>query len=130
MSSERLRLWLERADAGYFLRDAETGEPVRWSDPRVRVVPVAGVSYRADVLGDETFDPGHKLALVREPDNEFDSHAIAIWNEQRTLQVGYVPREIAQELAGDEQAVSIWRVDGGLRVLIVGADAWIGMPRT
>jgi hypothetical protein len=128
LSSERLRLWLERADAGYFLRDAETGEPVRWSDPRVRVVPVAGVSYRADVLGNETFDPGHKLSLVPEPDNEFDPHAIAIWNEGRTLQVGYVPREVAQELTGDEQAVSIWRVDGGLRVLIVAPDAWIGTP--
>jgi hypothetical protein len=32
-------------------------------------------------------------------------------------------------LAGDEQAVSIWRTDGGLRVLIAPADAWIGRPR-
>ena len=32
-------------------------------------------------------------------------------------------------LEGDEQAVSLWRVDGGLRVLIVAADAWIGRPR-
>jgi hypothetical protein len=129
LRSERLRLWLERAEGGYYLRDAETGEPVRWSDPRVRVVPVAGVSYRVDVLGDETFDPGRRLSLVPEPDNEFDPHAIAIWNEQRTLQVGYVPRETAPELSGDEQAVSIWRVDGGLRVLIVSADAWVGTPR-
>ena len=28
-----------------------------------------------------------------------------------------------------EQAVSLWRVDGGLRVLIVPRDAWIGTPR-
>ena len=41
--SERLRLWLERGDAGYRLRDAATNEPVRWEDPRLRVVPVAGV---------------------------------------------------------------------------------------
>src|SRR6266542_2955888 len=98
----RLRLWLERGDAGYYLRDAETGDPVRWSDPRVRVVP--------------------------EPENEHDPNAVAIWNEARTLQVGYVPRDVAPELRGDEQAVSLWRVDGGLRVLIVPAEAWVATP--
>jgi hypothetical protein len=40
-----------------------------------------------------------------------------------------VPREVAPDLRGDEQAVSLWRVEGGLRVLIVGADAWIATPR-
>jgi len=45
--SERLRLWLEPGERGFHPRDASTGEPVRWQDPRIRVVPVAGVSYRA-----------------------------------------------------------------------------------
>jgi hypothetical protein len=130
LSSEtRLRLWLERGGSGFYLRDAETGEPVRWSDPRLRVVPVAGVSYREDALPDASFDPGRRLALVREPENEHDPNAVAIWNETRTLQVGYVPRDVAPELEGNEQAVSLWRVDGGLRVLIAPADAWIGQPR-
>jgi HIRAN domain len=127
--SERLRLWLERGGAGYYLGDAATGDPVRWSDPRVRVVPVAGVSYRADALPDPSFDPGRKLALVPEPENEHDPHAVAIWNEERVLQLGYVPREVAPELRGDEQPMSLWRVDGGLRVLIVPADAWVATPR-
>jgi hypothetical protein len=127
--SERLRLILERAQSGYHLRDAATGERVRWEDPRIRVVPAAGVSYRAEALPDESFEPGRRLALVPEPDNEHDPNAVGIWNEQRTLQVGYVPREVAPELAGDEQAVSLWRVEGGLRVLIVPADAWVGQPR-
>jgi hypothetical protein len=127
--SARLRLWLERGESGFYLRDAESGEAVRWSDPRLRVVPVAGVSYRADALPDESFDPGRRLALVREPENEHDPNAVAIWNESRTLQLGYVPRDVAAELRGDEQAMSLWRVDGGLRVLIVPADAWIASPR-
>ena len=80
-------------------------------------------------LPDESFDPGRRLSLVREPENEHDPNAVAIWNEERTLQVGYVPREVAPELSGDEQAVSLLRVDGGLRVLIAPADAWIGRPR-
>ena len=127
--AERLRLWLERAGSGYRLRDAATGEPVRWEDPRLRVVPVAGVSFRADALPDPSFDPGRRVALVPEPSNEHDPSAVAVWNEERTLQLGYVPREVAPQLAGDEQAVSLWRVEGGLRVLIAPADAWIGRPR-
>ena len=129
MSSERLRLWLERGEAGFHLRDAATDEPVRWSDPRLRVIAVAGVTFRPEALPDASFDPGRRLLLVREPENEHDPNAVAVWNEERTLQVGYVPREVAPELRGDEQAVSLWRVDGGLRVLIAPADAWIGLPR-
>jgi hypothetical protein len=127
--SERLRLILERARSGYRLRDAATGEPVRWEDPRIRVVAVAGVSYRAEALPDASFDPGRRLALVPEPENEHDPNAVAIWNEGRTLQVGYVPRDAAAELTGNEQALSLWRVESGLRVLIAPPDAWIGRPR-
>jgi hypothetical protein len=129
VAGERLRLLLERAQSGYYLRDAASGEPVRWEDPRIRVVPVAGVSYRAEALPDPSFDPGRRLALVPEPDNEHDPRAVGIWNEERALQLGYVPREIAAELGGDEQAVSLWRVEAGLRVLIVPHDAWVGRPR-
>jgi hypothetical protein len=127
--AQRLRLWLERGEHGYRLRDAATGEPVRWEDPRLRVVPVAGVSYRQDALADPAFDPGRRLSLVPEPENEHDANAVGIWNEERTLQLGYVPATVAPQLAGDEQAVSLWRVEGGLRVLLVPADAWVGLPR-
>jgi hypothetical protein len=127
--TERVRLWLERGERGYFLRDAATGEPVRWEDPRILVVSVAGVTFRPGNVDDPSFDPGRRLALVPEPDNEHDPNALAIWNEERTLQAGYVPAVNAAELAGDEQAVSIWRVEGGLRVLIAPPDAWIGTPR-
>jgi len=128
--SERLRLWLERGDSGYWLRDAATSAAVRWDDDRLLVVPVAGASYRLDALDDAGFEPGRRLALVPEPENEHDPNAIGIWNEGRTLQAGYVPAEIAPQLSGDEQAVSLWRVEGGLRVLVAPADAWIGRPRT
>jgi hypothetical protein len=126
----RLRLWLERGPSGYYLRDAATGEAVRWEDERLRVVAVAGVTFRPGAVDDPSFDPGRRLALVPEPDNEHDPNAVAIWNDERTVQAGYVPREVAPELGGDEQAVSLWRVEGGLRVLIAPADAWIGRPRT
>jgi hypothetical protein len=130
----RLRLWLERGESGYWLRDAATGEAVRWSDPRVHVVKVAGSSYRGDALQDASFAPGRRLALVPEPENPHDPHAVGIWDADRRLQAGYVPAEIAPELRGDEQAVSLWefREEGrrvGLRVLLAPADAWVQVPR-
>jgi hypothetical protein len=129
--TERLRLWLERdrRGAGYHLRDAATGERVTWEDERVRVVPVAGVSFRPDTVADAAFDPGARLALVSEPQNEFDPNAVGVWNADRTLQAGYVPREVAGDLDGTEVAVSLWRAGEGLRVLIVPAGSWVGRPR-
>jgi hypothetical protein len=133
--SERLRIWLERGESGYRLRDAATGDAMTWDDPRVYVIKLAGASYRADALQDEAFAPGCRLALVPEPDNEHDPDAIAVWDAQRRLQAGYVPAEVAPELRGDEQAVSLWEFRGedgsriGLRVLLAPVSAWIQEPR-
>ena len=134
-SSERIRLWLERTGDGYRIRDAATEELVRDDDPRIRIVKVAGVSYRMDELQDAAFTPGRRLALVPEPDNEHDPNAIAIFDEERQAQAGYVPAEVARNLdSGDWQAVSLREYvedgrRGGLRVLLAPREAWIGMPR-
>lgn len=134
-TNERLRLWLERSGDGYRLLDAATHELVRTSDPRIRVIKVSGVSYRFDALQDDAFAPGRRLALVAEPDNEHDPHAIGVWDEERRVQAGYVPAETARELAAEDwQAVSINEFfdagrRAGLRVLLASRDAWIGVPR-
>jgi len=134
-SSERLRIWLERGESGYWLRNAATGEPLSFRDPRLLVVKVAGVSHRSDALQDDAFAPGRRLALVPEPDNPHDPDAMAVWDADRRLQAGYVPATFAPELSGDEQAVAIWEFrddEGrrvGLRVLIAPSDAWIQEPR-
>ena len=134
--AQRLRIWLERGESGYWLRDAATGEAMRWDDPRVRVVKLAGASYRLEALQDDAFAPGRRLALVREPENEHDPNAVAVWDADRRLQAGYVPAEIAPSLRGDEQAVSLWEFRGeddariGLRVLVAPPEAWIQEPRT
>jgi HIRAN domain len=134
-SSERLRIWLERGESGFWLRDAATGDAMKWDDPRVRVVKLAGASYRSEALQDDAFAPGCRLALVPEPENEHDPNAVAVYDLERRLQAGYVPAETAPELRGDEQAVSLWEFRGedgariGLRVLLAPADAWIQEPR-
>ena len=134
-SSERLRIWLERGESGFWLRAAASGEAMKWDDPRVRVVKLAGASYRDEALQDEGFAPGRRLALVPEPNNEHDPNAVAVYDAGRRLQAGYVPAEVAPALRGDEQAVSLWEFldeDGrriGLRVLLVPPDAWVQEPR-
>jgi hypothetical protein len=134
-NTERLRVWLERGESGYWLRDAATGEAMRWNDPRVRVVKLAGASYRLDALQDDAFAPGARLALVREPENEHDPNAVAVYDAACTLQAGYVPADVAPLLHGNEQAVSLWEFRGedgariGLRVLLAPADAWVQEPR-
>ena len=134
-TQERLRLWLERTRDGYRLRDAETEEIVRHEDPRIRVVRLAGVSYRLAAVQDNAFAPGRRLALVPEPDNEHDPNAVAVWDAEQRLQGGYVPAEVARELdAGEWQAVSLleFSEEGrrvGLRILLAPQNAWIGLPR-
>ena len=131
----RVRLWLERTRGGYRLRDAASEELVRDDDPRIRLVKLAGVSFRLDELQDDGFAPGNRLSLVAEPENEHDPNAIGIWDAERRVQGGYVPADVAAQLDADEwQAVSIAEFfdDGrryGLRVLLAPRDAWIGLPR-
>ena len=133
--NDRLRLWLERTRDGYRLRDAATEEVVRYEDPRVLVIKLAGVSYRLDALQDEGFAPGRRLALVPEPDNELDPNAIGVWDADRRVQAGYVPAETAAGIDADAwQAVSLLEFyEGdrrvGLRLLLAPKDAWIGAPR-
>jgi HIRAN domain len=134
--SDRLRLWLERTREGYRLRDAATEEVVRYEDPRIHVIKVAGISYRLDAVQDDAFAPGKRLALVPEPDNEHDPNAIGVWDAERRLQAGYVPAETAAVLDAEAwQAVSLLEYfdegrRAGLRVLLAPKSAWVGVPRS
>jgi hypothetical protein len=137
--SGRLRLWLERGELeggrGFWLRDAASGDALRWEDERLartgaRVLHVAGASYREEALQDDAFAPGARLELVPEPENEHDPNAIGIWDADRRLQAGYVPAEAARELAQPRQALALWewREGGrrvGLRVLVAPPDVWL-----
>jgi hypothetical protein len=99
-------------------------------------VKLAGASYRADALQDDGFAPGRRLALVPEPENEHDPHAVGVWDAARRLHAGYIPADVAPALRGDEQALALWEFRGedgrriGLRVLLAPADAWIQEPRS
>jgi hypothetical protein len=128
---------------GYELRDERT-RPVRWDDARlaaagVAILKVAGTSHRAEELQDDAFQPGSKLTLRPDPANEFDPHAVGVWDAAGRNQVGYVPREAAGEISKRLVEESLeawilweWRDEGGrrvgLRMLIAPPDALSGLP--
>jgi hypothetical protein len=80
---------------GFHIHD-DRGVAVRYSQAsefNLKIFRVAGVTYRADILQRPQFDPGKVLALVPDPSNAFDKHAVGVWDKDRRLMVGFVPRE-------------------------------------
>jgi len=89
--------------AGYQLIDQSSGRYLARDAPELvlrglRVVGVAGAgSHHADAIEADAVAPGNPLQLRRDPDNEHDPNAIAV--HAGGEQVGWVPREVAAELA-------------------------------
>jgi hypothetical protein len=89
--------------AGYQLIDQSSGRYLARDAPELaalglRVVGVAGAGrHHADAIESDAVAPGSPLELGRDPDNEHDPNAIAV--HAGGAQVGWVPRELAAELA-------------------------------
>jgi HIRAN domain-containing protein len=98
--------------AGYQLVDPESGRWLARDAPELaerglRVAGVAGAArHHAEVLGSDAVAPGRSLELRRDPGNEHDANAIAVHVEAG--QAGWVPREIAAELAPQIDAAEPW----------------------
>ncbi len=92
-------VWL----AGFSVVDPDTGRFVaRDALPEdLRVAQVAGAFRHPDALASDAAAPGCPLVLRPEPDNEHDPNAVAV-DLPGGEHLGYVPRELAAELA--EQA--------------------------
>jgi HIRAN domain len=92
-------VWL----AGYQLVEPESGRYLGRDDPALtdrglRVAGVAGAGrHHAQELQSDAVEPGQRLELRRDPDNPHDPNAIAV--HAGAGQVGWVPRELAAELA-------------------------------
>ena len=90
-------VWL----AGYSVVDPSSGRFVaREALPDgLLVTKVAGAWRHPDALEDDAAAPGGRLVLRRDPDNEHDENAIAV-DLPDGRQLGWVPRELAAEVAG------------------------------
>jgi hypothetical protein len=102
-------VWL----AGYQLVDPADGRFLGRTAPELaeRGLVVAGVAgaarHHAAALAGDDVAPGRALVLRRDAGNAFDPNAIAVHSEAGA-QVGWVPREVAAELAGDLDAGRPW----------------------
>ena len=89
--------------AGYQLIDQSSGRYLARDAPELtsrglHVVGVAGAGrHHAEAIGSEAVAPGSPLELRRHPENEHDPNAIGV--HAGGAQVGWVPREVAAELA-------------------------------
>jgi hypothetical protein len=98
--------------AGYHVVDPSSGRFLARDAPELaerglRVAGVAGASFQASALQSDDAAPGAALALRRDPANEHDPNAIAVLLAGGA-QVGWVPREVAAELAGELDAAVAW----------------------
>jgi hypothetical protein len=100
--------------AGYQLIDTESGRYLARDAPELaarglHVVGVAGAgAHHAEALAADAVAPGSPLELRRDPDNPHDANAIAVHAVGGGEQVGWVPRELAAELAPRLDAGEPW----------------------
>ena len=130
-------VWL----SGYQLVDAD-GRFLARDTPQLaaqglRVAGVAGAAqHHAATLQSDAAAPGATLALRRDPANEHDPNAIAVETTTTGEQIGFVPRELAAELAPQLDAGTTWSAMSlresrpsprdprkGLTMLLARADA-------
>jgi hypothetical protein len=102
------QVWL----AGYQLVDSEWGDYLARDAPQLaaRGLHVAGVAgagrHHAEALQSDAAAPGKPLTLARDADNEHDPNAIAVHAGDQ--HVGFVPRDLAAELAPELDAGRPW----------------------
>jgi hypothetical protein len=102
-------VWL----AGYQVVDGGSGRDLGRDSPELRergllVAGVAGAArHHGEVLDSDAVAPGSPLELRRDPANPHDGNAIAV-HAAGGGQLGWVPRELAAELAGDLDAGRPW----------------------
>lgn len=99
---------------GYQVVDSESGRYLARDAPELaarglRVAGVAGAgAHHADALMTDAVAPGRPLELRRDPDNPHDPNAIQVHPRDGGAQVGWVPRELAEELAPELDAGRAW----------------------
>ena len=100
--------------AGFQVVDRESGRYLARESPELaalglRVASVAGAgAHHAEALATDAVAPGGALELRRDPDNPHDPNAIRVHPAAGGDQVGWVPRELAAELAPELDAGRPW----------------------
>jgi hypothetical protein len=95
---------VDPGSGGYLARDAPA-----LIERGLRVAAVAGAAHhQAEALGSDALAPGQPLVLRRDAANPYDANAIAVHQAGGGEQAGWVPREIAAEIAPGLDAGRPW----------------------
>ncbi len=95
---------VDPASGRYLARDA-----AELAERGLHVAGVAGAArHHGEALAWEDLGPGVRLELRRDPGNEHDPNAIAVHGPGGGEQVGWVPRELAEEIASELDAGRAW----------------------
>ena len=129
---------------GYVVQRLEDGQRLTWGSLTnhrqcMESLVVAGEDYRYKDLQADSFRPPARLMLVPEPENQYDPHAVAVWDSARRHQAGYIPRDETQRIGKQlmeghvVECVSMWETiaDGqrvSLRLLLLYQNARLRMP--
>lgn len=130
--------------SGYVVIRERVNQRLQWQSlPKsegIWAFNVAGTSHRPrKMLNDRGFNPGRRLRLIPEPENEYDPRAVAVWNGAGTVMAGYVPKDLTGkvhqllESGLPFTAMSMWVSLGnsergrGVRVLIAENGAPIAL---
>jgi hypothetical protein len=70
----------------------------RLSEAGISVFRASGVRYSGEALQQPQFAPGEPLRLIPDAQNQYDHHAVGVWDATATVRVGWVPRAEAAEL--------------------------------
>ena len=115
--------------AGFQVVDRDSGRYLARESPELaalglRVAGVAGAgAHHAEALATDAVAPGGALELRRDPDNPHDPNAIQVHPAGDGDQVGWVPRELAAELAPELDAGRPWAARRAARAPALAARA-------
>jgi hypothetical protein len=104
MPGYALETFVTEDGRGFYVKRLFDGQRLEWerlsrSEEGFESFQVAGTSHRLDALQHPDFAPGKFLSLVPEPKNPYDPNAVAVYNQDRSLHIGYVPKEQAEEIS-------------------------------
>lgn len=136
----------EEGGRGYVPVRVRDEQRLRWETLTpgygIQSARVVGTGHRPkSVLQDPAFALGQPVALVREPENPYDRYAIAVWDPDRQMHLGYIQKKRASRLAKrldkgeDLRAVVMWETRKGservgVRLLIVHEGMHAEISRT
>jgi len=100
---------------------------------KIEVFHVAGTTFDGRQAIIQKLKGDEPITLALEPENPYDSNAIAIWVRDRSgdlYRVGYVPRKLSEQLAKiyreSEISAKLLQVTGGFETRFQGA-AYFGL---